>query len=164
MTDQLKLSQTILLRIGSLGPLGYAPASGTVTVAVAGIPLCCLARHYLPNLPYILATAAFILISVWVHQVGDRILGTKDSRRLVLDELAGFFVAMIAVPLTWQTVLLAFVIERAFDIAKVFPANLVERKLPGGWGVVGDDVVAGLYALGLLHLAATLVPSLLGLA
>ena len=133
-----------------------------MTVAVAGIPLCWLARHYLSDGWYILATAAFILLSVWVHQVGDRILGTKDTRRLVLDELAGFFVAMIAVPLTWQTVLLAFVIERAFDIVKVFPANLVERRLPGGWGVVGDDVVAGLYALALVHLACRLAPSLVG--
>ncbi len=163
MANERTLRQHILLGIGSIGPLGHAPASGTVAVAVAGIPLFLLmSRLSLPA--YIAVTVLVTLASVWVHQVGDRILGVKDSRKLVLDELVGYLVAMIAIPATWQLIVLGFFLERALDIAKVPPANLVEQRVPGGWGVVGDDVVAGLYALGILHLLCYLVPGLLGVS
>jgi phosphatidylglycerophosphatase A len=162
MSSKRKPWQRILLLVGSVGPLGHTPASGTVTVALFGVPLYLLMAQYLDDVPYAVVTVVFCLAAVWVHQVGDGILGVKDSRKLVLDELAGFWVAMIAVPVTWQLVVLGFVFERALDIFKVFPANLVERKVPGGWGVVGDDVVAGLYTLGVLHLACYLVPGLVG--
>jgi len=154
--------QRILLLIGSVGPLGYAPASGTVTVAVAGIPLL-WALHTLPLAAYLAVTAALTAAAVVVHDAGDRILGEKDSRKLVLDEIVGFLVAMTAVPFTWQLVALGFFLERAIDIAKVFPANRIERRWPGGWGVVGDDVMAGLYALALLQLACHFAPGAVGL-
>ena len=76
---------------------------------------------------------------------------TVDDNRWVLDELVGFAVAMTAVPATWQLIVLGFFLERGIDIVKVPPANLIEQKVPGGWGVVGDDVIAGLYTLALLH-------------
>ena len=163
MSDARTPAQRLLLLFGSLGPLGHAPASGTVTVAVVGLPLYLLMQRYLSAPLYIAVTVVFTLGAVWVHHAGDRILGVKDSRKLVLDELVGYLVAMIAVRPTWPLILLGFFVERALDIAKVFPANLVERKVPGGWGVVGDDVVAGLYTLGLLHLLCYLVPGLVGL-
>jgi phosphatidylglycerophosphatase A len=119
--------------------------------------------HSLPVWAYVVVTAAFALAAVWVHQVGDRILGEHDSRKLVLDELAGFFVAMTAVPPTWQLVLGGFLLERALDIVKVPPANWIERRSPGGWGVVGDDLVAGLYALIFLQAAIHWIPSWVGL-
>ncbi|HUU83080.1 MAG TPA: phosphatidylglycerophosphatase A [Phycisphaerae bacterium] len=157
--------QRLLLLIGSVGPLGHAPASGTVTVAVAGIPLFLLIRWLtLPLTWYLVFLALLTAAAVWVHHVGDRLLGEKDSRKLVLDELVGFFVAMTAVPATWQFILAGFLIERGIDIIKVPPANLVEKKVPGGWGVVGDDVIAGLYTLVLLHLGGYLLPGWLGLA
>ncbi len=92
--------------------------------------------------------------------VGDRILGEKDSRRLVWDELAGFMIAVAFVPFTWQLALLAFVLERAFDVLKIPPANLIENHWPRGWGVVCDDIVAGLYTCGILHLLLYFKPSL----
>ena len=152
----------LILGFGSLGPLGNAPASGTVAVAVAGIPLFLL-MHRLSIGWYVGLTVVLTLVSVYVHQVGDRLLGEKDSRKLVLDELVGYLIAMTCVAATWQLIALGFFVERAIDIAKVPPANVVERRLPGGWGVVGDDVIAGLYTLGLLHLVSRLAPSLVGL-
>ncbi len=162
-TTDRTLGQRALLLFGSCGPLGHAPASGTVTVAVLGIPLYLLMSR-LSLAWYLGLTLLLTAVSIWVHDTGDRILGEKDSRKLVLDELVGYAVAMIALPaVTWQLIVAGFLLERAIDIAKVFPANLIERRLPGGWGVVGDDVVAGLYTLGLLHLGCRLVPGLLGL-
>lgn len=154
----------MLIQVGSIGPIGRAPASGTVCVGLVGIPLVWLMQRYLPGIwMYMGATAALTLASVAIHQAGDRILGAKDSRLLVWDELVGFAIAMTLVPMTWQLVVLGFLLERAIDIAKIFPANWVERRVPGGWGVVGDDVVAGLYTLGLLHLACWAAPAWVGL-
>jgi phosphatidylglycerophosphatase A len=163
MNDAPTRRQKWLLRIGSIGPLGHAPASGTVAVAVAGIPLYLLMQRFLPVWAYVAVTTVFALVAVWVHGAGDRILGEKDSRKLVLDELAGFFVAMIGVPPTWPLVLGGFLLERALDIVKVPPANWIERRWPGGWGVVGDDLVAGLYALIFLQAAIRWVPAWGGL-
>ena len=157
----------LILLIGGLGPLGRAPASGSVTVAVVGIPVFVLASSRFLAVPlwaYVTAVVLLAASAVWVHDIGDRILGEKDSRRLVLDELVGYFIAMTAVPPTWQLIALGYVVERALDIAKVPPANWIERRLPGGWGVVGDDVIAGLYTLALLHLAAWAAPAAMGCA
>ena len=70
---------------------------------------------------------------------------------------------MTAVTPTWRLLLLGLCLERAIDIVKVWPANWVEKRLPGGWGVVGDDVVAGLYTLIVLHAIIALVPQYVGL-
>ncbi len=155
--------QKLLLIVGGIGPVGHAPASGTLAVAVAGIPSCWLMQKYLSLPAYVAVVAVMTLVSVAIHQIGDRILGEKDSRKLVWDELVGYWIAMFAVPWTWQLVVIGFFLERAIDIAKVFPANVVEKRVPGGWGVVGDDVVAGLYTCGVLHLACYLAPGVLGL-
>jgi phosphatidylglycerophosphatase A len=137
----------IVLLVGSIGPLGHMPASGTVAVAAAGIPLAWAMRAYLSPGVFWLIVAVFTGLSVWLHDAGDRMLGEKDSRKLVWDELAGFFVAVAIMPWTWQMVTMAFFLERAIDIAKIPPANWIEKRVPGGWGVVGDDLMAGLYTM-----------------
>lgn len=139
------------------------PASGTVTVAVVGVPLFWLVHRW-PAPMFVVATLAFTGASIWLHAVGDRILGEKDSRKLVWDEIVGFLFAIAFVPFTWQLALVAFFLERFLDIVKIPPANWIERRWPGGWGVVGDDVVAGLYTCALLHGAIRMIPTWLGIA
>ena len=148
-----------LLLIGSIGPLGHLPASGTVTVAVIGIPLFYLMYTW-PVPVYVVAALLFIGAAIWIHHLGDALLGEKDSRKLVWDELAGFLVAVAFVPFTWQLAVLAFLLERAIDIVKVPPANWIEKHWPGGWGVVGDDLVAGLYTLLILRASIHFFPGL----
>jgi len=150
----------LLIYVGSLGPLGFVPASGTITVLVVGIPLFWVSRS-IPLIWYVPAVLAFVLASVWVHQRGDAALGSKDSRVLVWDEVAGFLIAVTGVPFTWQTALLAFLLERGLDILKIAPAKWVEDHWPGGWGVVGDDVVAGLYTLAVLQILLRVAPSIM---
>lgn len=166
-SEKRETASSALLAIGSIGPLGHVPASGTVTVAVVGLPCYyLLSRDRLSHVPwpaYLIGLAAFALASVWIHARGDALLGEKDSRKLVWDELVGFFVAVALVPFTWQLAAVAFVLERVLDIVKFPPANWVERHWPGGWGVVGDDVVAGVYTCALLHLGVYYLPGPLGL-
>ncbi len=154
-------SQQLLLFVGSLAYLGFVPfASGTVAVAVVGVPLYLLLSlaFKLSGPAYTLFTAAFTLLSIWVAGHTDRILNEKDSKKNVIDEIPGYLVALIGLSPTWQIVVAAFLLERAIDIAKIWPANWIERRLPHGWGVVLDDVVAGLYTLALLHLGVFLWP------
>jgi phosphatidylglycerophosphatase A len=163
MTETLQTRHRLLLLVGSIGPLGYAPASGSVTVGIVGLPLFWV-MHSWPSIVYAVATLSFTLVAVWVHAKGDRILGEKDSRKLVWDELAGFLFAVAFVPFTVRLAVVAFVFERVFDIVKIPPANWIEKRWPGGWGVVGDDVVAGLYTCTVLHLIIRLAPDWVGLA
>jgi len=160
---QRSIGQRLVLLIGSVGPLGHLPASGTATVAVLGVPLFWL-MHTLTPPVQVAVIVVFSALSVWLHQVGDAILGEKDSSTLVWDELAGFLVAVMLVPFTWQLALIAFVLERILDITKIPPANWVERRVPGGWGVVGDDLVAGAYTCVALHLLIKFAPGTVGLS
>ncbi len=156
----------VLLFLASLGYVGFVPvASGTVSVAVVGVPLHLLLIGYfkLAWPSYTLFVVGLTLFAVWLAGHGDRILREKDSSKSVIDEIPGYLIALIGFPITWQIILAAFLLERALDIIKVPPAPWIERRVPGGWGVVLDDVVAGLYALGLLHLLAAWFPNWLGL-
>lgn len=155
----------ILLFVGSMAYVGFVPfASGTVTVAVWGVPLAILLLVVLKLsvTAFVSFIVVFTLLSIWVAGEADRVLNEKDSKRNVIDELPGYLIALIGLPMTWPVLIAAFFIERAIDIAKIWPANWIERKLPGGWGVVLDDVMAGLYTLAILHVAHWLLPDWFG--
>lgn len=134
------------------GGTGYSPfASGTVGTAAA-IPLyLLLARLPLPL--YLLTLVPFFLFSCWVAGLAEEIFGEKDSGKIVIDEVMGYLVTMTGISFSWQGVLFGFLLFRLFDIVKVEPARYFDRHMKNGWGVVLDDVVAGVYACLALHLA-----------
>ena len=76
----------------------------------------------------------------------EKIFNEKDSSCIVIDEIVGFQFAMFLATPTVLHIFLGFLLFRFFDIAKPFPIRLCERKFSGGYGVVGDDIVAGIYA------------------
>lgn len=78
--------------------------------------------------------------------------GITDPSFVVIDEVAGQLIALIAAPVRWKTLLAGFILFRAFDIVKPPPLRLLER-IPGGAGIMLDDVGAGLYALAILQAA-----------
>lgn len=81
----------------------------------------------------------------------SRATGLKDPQFVVIDEVAGQLIALIFVPISWKSLLLGFILFRGFDITKPPPVRWLER-LPEGWGIVIDDVGAGLYALAVMQL------------
>ena len=99
---------------------------------------------------------AVILIGTWAAQDAERSLGGKDPGAIVIDEVAGMAVSVLAVPLTPAVLAVAFVLFRVFDIVKPYPANELQR-LRGGVGVMIDDLVAGVYALLLVVAARALL-------
>ncbi len=83
--------------------------------------------------------------AIKISTAAAEILHTKDPQIIVADEIVGFMIANFLAPLRWAPLLLGFLLFRIFDIAKVYPAARLE-KLPGGTGIVLDDVAAGIYA------------------
>jgi len=133
------------------GGTGFSPfASGTVGT-LGAIPFyLALARLSLPL--YLLSTVAFTLFACWVSGHAEVIFKEKDSGKIVIDEVAGYLVTMIAVPLSWQAVSIGFLLFRLFDIVKPQPARWFDRSVKNGYGVVLDDVAAGVYACTATHL------------
>jgi phosphatidylglycerophosphatase A len=82
----------------------------------------------------------------WLAGRAEQIFGEQDNQRIVIDEVMGLLVTMAAVPLTWQYLLAGVVLFRIFDVLKPPPIRLIERTVKGGYGVVFDDVLAGIYA------------------
>lgn len=111
--------------------------------------------HALPpaaSIPAVIALAiAVILVGIPAATQVARASNTKDPQFVVIDEVAGQLIALIAVPLAWKTFLAGFILFRAFDIVKPPPVRQLE-KLPDGAGIVLDDVAAGIYALVIMQL------------
>ena len=131
---------------------GLAPrAPGTAGTAVA-IPIY-LAIATQPIAIYLLAVAVVIAAGVWACGRTARELGVHDHPGIVLDEVAGFLVAMTGLPNDWWWIAAAFVAFRLLDIAKPWPISLADRRIGGGLGIVLDDVMAGALACAALHAA-----------
>ncbi len=101
----------------------------------------------------LLAGLAAFAIGTWASDVYAREKGRKDPSECVIDELAGQWIACAFAPLNIWAYLLAFILFRAFDIAKPWPISRAER-LPGGLGIMADDVVAGLAAAAVIAVLA----------
>jgi phosphatidylglycerophosphatase A len=98
---------------------------------------------------------AVTAIGTWAAQRAEPLLGGKDPGAIVIDEVAGMTLSVLVVPLTPAVLVLGFLLFRVFDVLKPPPARESQR-LPGGVGVMIDDVIAGLYALGLLAIGVWL--------
>jgi phosphatidylglycerophosphatase A len=140
-------------RIATLFGVGRAPfAPGTVASALALLPAwMILSRLGLAALSG--ATLGASLLGLWACEIYARAIGNSDPSECVVDELAGQWLACLFAPLTLSGFTLAFVLFRFFDVTKLWPVSAAER-LPGGWGIMTDDLVAGLLA-GFLVAGAT---------
>lgn len=134
---------------------GYSPvAPGTFGTLVA-IPLCYLLSR-LGLVHGILFLGLFTGFAVWMSGEAEKVFKKKDSSLIVIDEIAGLLVTLFLIPWNVKSVVIGFFLFRLMDIAKPFPIRRLETKLPGGWGVVGDDILAGIYANVALRLAIRL--------
>ncbi|MGH8502846.1 MAG: phosphatidylglycerophosphatase A family protein [Gammaproteobacteria bacterium] len=128
---------------GGSGLLPYAPGTAGTLVA---LPVFMLLQPL--SLPlYIAAVGALLMVGVWICGRASVALGVHDHSGIVWDEIVGYLVTMLAAPDGWGWTLAGFVLFRLFDIAKPWPASLVDRKVGGGAGIMLDDIVAGVYGL-----------------
>jgi len=123
-----------------IGNIPFAPGTfGTIL----GIPLCFLLSGT-NFLIAVLLTVIFIVFAIFIAHHAEKILKKNDPGCIVIDEIAGFMVALFGLPFNAVYVSAGFVIFRFFDILKPFPIRLIERKLSGGTAIVMDDVAAGI--------------------
>lgn len=137
-----------------IGKFPFAPGTaGTVM----GVLLYLLIKP-LPPVLYVVTVVAFIFMAAWVSTKAQDIMGEQDPQEVVIDEVAGFLVTMaFHRPDIWM-LLGGFVIFRVFDIVKPFPIRWIERHFLSGWGIVLDDVAAGVYANVALWLVGLALP------
>ncbi|HUG38362.1 MAG TPA: phosphatidylglycerophosphatase A [Candidatus Limnocylindrales bacterium] len=130
--------------MASAGGAGYAPvASGTVGSAVAAVGLWLIP---FTRVSLVLACLGVTLVGIWAGGRAERLVGKKDPGIIVIDEVAGMMVSVLFLPLTVPVLISAFFLFRLFDIWKPFPAH-GSQSIPGGVGVMLDDLIAGAYAL-----------------
>ena len=142
--------KSLLEGLATLGPIGYAPkAPATVASAVTALVAWFLPS---PSLPLAIASLALgAVLAAWICGQAEQRLG-HDAHPIVLDEVVGQSIALLGAPRWWPAYLAAFALFRLFDIWKPLGAREAQA-LPGGIGVVVDDVIAGLTSCGALHLA-----------
>ncbi|MFP4458350.1 MAG: phosphatidylglycerophosphatase A [Candidatus Zixiibacteriota bacterium] len=135
--------------LASVFGAGYSPvASGTVGSFLTYIILAIIFAadpDFTVSLWYILVVIALMPIGAIICQKGEDIWG-HDSGKIVFDELVGMFITFVFVPVNLFTLFGGFLLFRIFDIIKVPPGRTIDEKMPGGWGVLLDDVMAGIYA------------------
>ena len=140
----------LAVAIATAGGVGRAPlAPGTAASALTALGLWLLNFS-----PPVLAGLFVVLtlIGTWAAGEAEGALGGKDPGAIVVDEVAGMMLSVLAAPPTPAVLAVAFLLFRLFDIVKPFPAGRSQR-LPGGVGVMVDDLIAGLYALVLVTIA-----------
>jgi phosphatidylglycerophosphatase A len=147
--------RTLAVWVATVAGAGYFPvAPGTVGSAVAVLLVAVLDTIPLTRVGHVallaLLVALIFFLGVWAAGQSEKFFGRTDPGHVVIDEVAGQMVAFLLVPhASWKLLLAGFALFRFFDVTKPFPAGRAER-LPGGWGIMVDDVVAGAYALGAL--------------
>lgn len=123
--------------------------------SAAAIPFVLLFALF-PLWLFIALTLISCIAGIWICQQAANDLNTHDHPAIVWDEFAGMFITFIAVPISWQNLLLGFVLFRIFDIIKPWPIRWADSKVSGGLGIMLDDILAGFFALGLSHIFISL--------
>ena len=131
-----------------VGNIPFAP--GTFG-SLIGLPLC-FALAGISLAPAVLCTLLFISFAVYIADAAEKLLKRSDPGCIVIDEMAGMMVTLIGLPFNPITVVIGFIIFRILDILKPFAIRKLDRRIPGGLGVVADDVAAGIIANLLLRI------------
>ncbi|HVP14921.1 MAG TPA: phosphatidylglycerophosphatase A [Terriglobales bacterium] len=134
--------------IATLGPVGSVP----VAPATAGSAVVALVGYFLPSPPLAWLGVLFVAgtaLAIWTAGAAEKILG-HDAKPIVIDEAVGQSLALLLVPRAPAEFAASFVLFRIFDVWKPLGAREAQ-KLPGGWGVVADDVIAGVTACLAVH-------------
>jgi phosphatidylglycerophosphatase A len=130
---------------------GLSPIAPGTAGSLVGV-LLYMAMVELPILHYVALTLVLAVAGVWVCDRAGKCLGVTDHPGIVWDEIVGLLITMTGTPWSWQSVVLGFAFFRLFDILKPWPIASIDRGVRGGFGVMLDDIMAGLYALACLQI------------
>lgn len=132
---------------------GCAPKApgtmGTLVGVLFYLPLQMLAWPY-----YLAVLLLLCLAGIWLCGRTASVLGVHDHPAIVWDEIVGYLLTMVAAPSGWGWIALGFVLFRIFDIWKPWPIGLLDKELKGGFGVMADDLLAGIFSLTIMQTIA----------
>jgi len=145
------------LVLASAASVGYIPFAPGTFGSAAALPLWFLLRQSGWAAAEPVAIVALLVAGAWSARVVERALAVEDPGVIVIDEVVGMLVTLLWLPLSWPVALAGFFAFRVFDIVKPFPARRLEH-VTGGWGVMLDDVAAGVYAYATVRVLLWLAP------
>jgi phosphatidylglycerophosphatase A len=147
------LQRRLILLGATAGGVGYTPIFPGTVGTVAAIPFS-FGLNRLAEVSVLAATIVLVFTifsAIALANKASELLQQRDPGIIVIDEIVGFLVGNFSAPMTVSALLASFLLFRFFDIAKVFPASRLEC-LPGGAGIVLDDIMAGIYTFALIQL------------
>ena len=141
----MKFGQQTVLFFSTGFYSGYIPFAPGTFGTLTALPLCYLLSICSSGGGAVIIIA-FILLAIWLADSSEKLINKKDPGCIVIDEIAGMLVTLAGLPFNFFTVVMGFFLFRLLDIFKPFPIRYLERKIPGGAGIVVDDIVAGIIA------------------
>ena len=143
--------------IATVFKAGYIPIAPGTVGSIIGLLVFWLIKDYASFTIEMFVAAALFFAGVWASTIVEQVLERHDPGVVIVDEVVGMLVALMLLPPTITVMFLAFLLFRVFDIIKPYPARWCEQ-LSRGWGIMIDDVVAGLYVNVLIHIILWIVP------
>jgi phosphatidylglycerophosphatase A len=147
----------VALFVATVAYCGFAPVAPGTFGAAAGLLVYLLVWWTRSPLVEIALIAVTFAAGIWSATLAERHLGGTDPGPVVIDEVLGMLVTLAFIPVGWSGALVGFLLFRALDVVKPYPANRFER-LHGGLGIMADDAMAGVYANVCLRLLIWLLP------
>ncbi|MBT8127152.1 MAG: phosphatidylglycerophosphatase A [Gammaproteobacteria bacterium] len=145
--SQLK-NPVVLIAVG-FGS-GLAPKAPGTAGTVVAVPLYLLMQS-LPLVSYLLITTCLFIAGIWICAYTAEKLGVHDHPSIVIDEIVGYLITMVAAPEGWLAVAIGFILFRLLDALKPWPISWFDRSVNGGLGIMLDDVVAGIIAMAIIQ-------------
>ncbi len=124
---------------------GLAPKAPGTFGTLAAIPLLFLA-NFLSTVNYGLLIIIMAVVGIYICGKAAQDAGVHDHGAIVWDEIVGLMITLFMFPLTWQTILVGFLLFRFFDILKPWPISYLDKNFTGGFGIMIDDIAAGIFA------------------
>ncbi len=121
------------------------PASGTWGT-LGGLPLALILLALGGKIALMLGIVFIVVIGLWSVQKFQTMTNTHDNSMIVIDEVAGICVTLLATTLSPLSIVVGFVLFRIFDVLKPWPISYIDKNIEGAWGVMGDDLLAGIFA------------------
>jgi len=148
-TERFSLSNPIHFLALGFGS-GLLPKAPGTFGTLAAIPLYLLMVG-LSHASYAAIVLLICISGIYICGKAATDAGVHDHGAIVWDEIAGFLITMFMVPISWQSVLVGFLLFRVFDIFKPWPISYIDKQVHGGLGIMLDDIIAGIFALACMH-------------
>lgn len=126
---------------------GLSPVAPGTMGTLAALPLWAIFASFLPLWGYLLLIVVAAFVGITICQKASDELGVHDHGGIVWDEFVGLWITMLFAPVSWLAAILGFLFFRFFDVLKPWPIKVIDTKVAGGFGIMFDDIIAGIFAL-----------------